>query len=733
MNVMQSAKFLKQPKNTATMGQKSEGEVPSFSVSQDAKVLEKIKENYMDLSMKYSPEAILASMKEFYSTIMTNPEFKQLKNALITVMVTGSVAGTPLAAYAEGENLIQGQVTYTQFLEAIKSHDIERIRIAADGRTAEFLNTEGARGAVNLFNDPNLFKLIQDNGIDLSVMPVDQAGAAIFGILNAIAFPLIFFGGLFLLNRSRMNGPGGAGDQMNPFNMGKSKAKVQMEPDTGVQFADVAGVDEAKEELAEVVDFLKQPERYTKLGAKIPRGALLIGPPGTGKTLLAKAVAGEAGVPFFSISAAEFIEMFVGVGASRVRDLFEQAKKNAPCIVFIDELDAVGRQRAQGVGMGNDEREQTINQLLTEMDGFEGNKGVIVLAATNIPEVLDKALLRPGRFDRQIQVGLPDFKGRTRILGVHARDKKLAEDVKLEDIAKRCLGMSGADLANVMNEAAIFGARKAKEVIEAEDIYDAIDRIQIGLEKKGATFSSERQKLVSYHEAGHALLGALMEEYDLVNKITIVPRGGAGGVTIFTPEEEAMESGMYSKSYLENRICVAMGGRIAEEIINGKDKVTTGASNDFQQCTNTAKMMVEQMGMSDAVGPRNISGGPSGPMQMMMGGGAQEGSELKNKVDDEIDRILREQYDRGMALLTEHRDVLDAIANTLIEKEKIDGTQMLNLIKEIKPQLVSEKALEKVKEVVTPAAKAITDELTGGDDDQQQLQPAAMSKTDLPQ
>lgn len=336
--------------------------------------------------------------------------------------------------------------------------------------------------------------------------------------------------------------------------------------------------------------------------------------------------------------------MFVGVGASRVRDLFEQAKKNAPCIVFIDELDSVGRQRAQGIGMGNDEREQTINQLLTEMDGFEGNKGVIVLAATNIPEVLDKALLRPGRFDRQVNVALPDLKGRETILGVHAKGKKLADSVNLKDVAKRCLGMSGADLANVLNEAAILGAREQKKEITETEIYNAIDRIQIGLEKKGGTFSEERQKLVAYHEGGHALLGALMEEYDLVNKISIVPRGGAGGVTIFTPEEEAMESGMYSKSYLLNRICVAMGGRIAEEIINGKKKVTTGAQNDFMQATNTAKMMVEQMGMSDVIGPRNISNQAMSPMQQMMMGGANEGADVKNKADAEIDRILTEQY-----------------------------------------------------------------------------------------
>ena len=546
-------------------------------------------------------------------------------------------------------------------------------------------------------------------------MPPDTTGNFFFGLLNTLAFPLLFFGGLFLLNRARGD-QGGLGGPNNPMNMGKSKAKVQLEPDTGVTFSAVAGVDEAKFELAEIVDFLKAPENYTKLGAKIPRGALLIGPPGTGKTLLAKAVAGEAGVPFISISAAEFIEMFVGVGASRVRDLFAEAKKNAPCIVFIDELDAVGRQRAQGIGMGNDEREQTINQILTEMDGFEGNQGVIVLAATNIPDVLDKALLRPGRFDRQISVGLPDLAGREKILGVHGRDKALADTVDLKELAKRCLGMSGADLANVMNEAAIFASRKKKTSIEMDDIYDAMDRIQIGLEKKGATFSNERQKLVSYHEAGHALLGALMKDYDAVNKISIVPRGGAGGVTIFTPNEEAMESGMYSKEYLENRICVAMGGRIAEEIINGKDKVTTGASNDFQQCTGTAKMMVEQMGMSDVIGPRNIAAAQSSPF---MAPSASEGSDLKNKADAEIDRILAEQYERGMSLLTEHRGILDAIADRLIEKEKIDGVEMLELIKGINAQLVSDDAMAAVQELVrttTTVVEGALDTISGDGD-----------------
>ena len=388
-------------------------------------------------------------------------------------------------------------------------------------------------------------------------------------------------------------------------NIGKSQSKVEFEPNTGVSFADVAGIDEAKEELEEIVNFLKYPAQYAKLGAKIPRGALLVGPPGTGKTLLAKAVAGEAGVPFVSVSAAEFIEIYVGVGASRVRDLFKKAKENAPCIVFIDEIDAVGRQRGVGTGQGNDEREQTINQILTEMDGFEGNSGIIVLAATNIPDVLDKALLRPGRFDRQVQVTLADQEGREAILRVHARDKRLADEVSITDIAKKTIGMNGAELANVLNEAAISTARNFKPEIENDDVDYAIERMQLGLEKQGRDFSEYRQNLVAYHEAGHALLGVLMEDYDELNKISIVPRGNSGGVTLFTPDEE--KGGMYPKDYLLNRSCVGMGGRIAEEMTNGKKKITTGAQNDFEVATNTARMMVEQMGMSERIGPRNIS------------------------------------------------------------------------------------------------------------------------------
>jgi cell division protease FtsH len=406
---------------------------------------------------------------------------------------------------------------------------------------------------------------------------------------------------------------GGMGGMGGPMEFGKSRSKFQEVPETGVTFKDVAGVDGAKLELREVVDFLKNPDKYTNLGAKIPKGCLLVGPPGTGKTLLAKAVAGEAGVPFFACSASEFVEMFVGVGASRVRDLFEKAKAKAPCIIFIDEIDAVGRQRGTGMGGGNDEREQTINQLLTELDGFEGNTGVIVLAATNRPDVLDKALLRPGRFDRQVTVDRPDLAGRVRILKVHSKGKVLAGDVDLEKVARRTPGMTGADLQNLMNEAAIFAARRNLKEVSKEEIADALERIVAGVEKKGAVMSEKKRKLVAYHEAGHAIVGALLPDYDPVTKISIVPRGAAGGLTFFAPSEDRLESGLYSRSYLENQMAVALGGRIAEELIFGADNVTTGASNDFMQVTRTAKSMVTQVGFSEKLGQVAYGGGGGRP------------------------------------------------------------------------------------------------------------------------
>merc|ERR1719169_329012 len=388
--------------------------------------------------------------------------------------------------------------------------------------------------------------------------------------------------------------------------------KVQMEPQTGVTFADVAGCDGSKLELTEIVDFLKDPAKYSALGAKIPKGVIMEGPPGTGKTLLARAVAGEAGVPFVSASGSEFVEMFVGVGAARVRDLFGEAKKNAPCIVFIDEIDAVGRQRAGGgggMGGGNDEREQTLNQILTEMDGFEGNSGVIVLAATNRADILDSALLRPGRFDRRVPVDLPDVKGRLSILKVHARGKPLADELDLGIVAKRTTGFSGASLANLMNEAAIIAARKNKTAISYAEVDYAIDRVTVGMQKTTGTSFPARQRLVAYHEAGHAVMGLLTPDYDMVTKVTIVPRtNGAGGFTLFTPSEERLESGMYSKRYLEAQLCVALGGRVAEEIVFGEDEVTTGASNDLQQVRSIARRMVAQWGFAnDAMGSAPVA------------------------------------------------------------------------------------------------------------------------------
>lgn len=485
-------------------------------------------------------------------------------------------------------------------------------------------------------------------------------------------------------------GPGG----MNPMNLGKSTAKFQMEPDTGVKFPDVAGCDEAKGELVEVVDFLKNPEKYAKLGAKIPRGVVLEGPPGTGKTLLARAVAGEAGVPFFASSGSEFVEMFVGVGASRVRDLFENAKKNAPCIVFIDEIDAIGRARggASGFAGGNQEQENTLNQILTEMDGFDGASGVIVMAATNRADILDQALLRPGRFDRRTTVGLPDMNGRIEILKVHTKGKPLADDVDLKSIAKRTMGFSGASLQNLMNEAAIYAARRMGEVITSLDIDSAIDRIIVGLEKKGAVQTDRVKKTVAYHEAGHALLGALVPDYDLVQKVTIIPRSnGAGGLTFFSPSEERLGSGLYSKEYLECQLAVALGGRLAEEMIFGQERVTTGASSDIQNVARIARSMVTEWGMSDTVGPVAIES-----MGGVMSQGPTYSPDTLLDVDDEVMRLVNNAYALGKKLLSEHKPVLDDIADALLDKEQIDGIQFQQILNKynIVPKAYSDLSLE---------------------------------------
>jgi cell division protease FtsH len=567
--------------------------------------------------------------------------------------------------------------TYSQFIERVMDRKIEKVRISADRSIAQVKDPSG-NGFININLPPydqDLVKILTKNGVDIAVMPPNDEGFW-FKALSSLFFPVLLLVGLFFLLRRAQNGPGS-----QAMNFGKSKARVQMEPQTQVTFGDVAGIDQAKLELNEVVDFLKNADRFTAIGAKIPKGVLLVGPPGTGKTLLARAVAGEAGVPFFSISGSEFVEMFVGVGASRVRDLFEQAKSNAPCIVFIDEIDAVGRQRGAGLGGGNDEREQTLNQLLTEMDGFEGYTGIIIIAATNRPDVLDAALLRPGRFDRQVVVDRPDFSGRLEILNVHARGKTLAKDVDLERIARRTPGFTGADLSNLLNEAAILAARRSLTEISMDEVNDAIDRVLAGPEKKDRVMSEKRKELVAYHEAGHALVGALMPDYDPVQKISIIPRGRAGGLTWFTPSEDRMDSGLYSRSYLQNQMAVALGGRIAEEIIFGEEEVTTGASNDLQQVARVARQMVTRFGMSDRLGPVAL-GRQQGNMFLGRDIAAERdfSEETASAIDDEVRNLVDQAYRRAKAVLIGNRSVLDRLAAMLVEKETVDSEELQELL-----------------------------------------------------
>eukprot|EP00802_Teleaulax_amphioxeia_P008552 Tamp_08561.p1 GENE.Tamp_08561~~Tamp_08561.p1 ORF type:complete len:659 (-),score=225.09 Tamp_08561:333-2144(-) len=573
---------------------------------------------------------------------------------------------------------------YSEFMSAVEEDNVEKATFSADGKRVLVVDVDGNRYKLDaLPNDPTLLDTLTKHKVDVTVLPPQQAAAAGGGsLVSSLLFPALLFGGLFLLSQRGGQDQGGGfggmgGGPGNPMQMGQTQAKVQMQPDTGVTFEDVVGVDQAKIELEEVVQFLKEQDRFTELGARIPRGLILEGPPGTGKTLLARAVAGEAGVPFFSVSGSEFVEMFVGVGASRVRDLFAQAKKNAPCIIFIDEIDAVGRQRGGGQGGGNDEREQTLNQILTEMDGFEGNPGIIVIAATNRADVLDSALLRPGRFDRRIMVDNPDFSGRVAILGVHARGKPLEDDVDLESIARRTPGFSGASLANLMNEAAIFAARKDKVKIGNEQISDALDRVTLGPEKKNAEISMQKRELVAYHEAGHAVVGALIPDYDQVAKITITPRGGAGGLTFFAPNEDRTDSGLYSRQYLESMMAVALGGRIAEEIIFGEDEITTGASNDLERVSSTAKRMVMEFGMSEKIGQVALAGGQGGQQQPMS-------AETKVLIDAEVSRLVQGAYTRAKQLLLDNRESLDKLAVMLCEKETVTAEEFAQILNDSK-------------------------------------------------
>ena len=596
----------------------------------------------------------------------------------VLAVITVIFIGTSVFDKPKTENATK-TLRYSDFIEAVQDKEVSRVLLSPDSGTAQVVENDGSRSEVNLAPDKDLLKILTENDVDIAVTPTKLANPWQQAI-SSLIFPVLLIGGLFFLFRRSQNGSGGGGG--NPaMSFGKSKARLQMEPSTQVTFSDVAGVEGAKLELTEVVDFLKSPDRFTAVGAKIPKGVLLVGPPGTGKTLLAKAVAGEAGVPFFSISGSEFVEMFVGVGASRVRDLFEQAKKNAPCIVFIDEIDAVGRQRGAGMGGGNDEREQTLNQLLTEMDGFEGNSGIIIVAATNRPDVLDSALMRPGRFDRQVTVDRPDYAGRLQILNVHAKDKTLSKDVDLDKVARRTPGFTGADLSNLLNEAAILAARKDLDTVSNDEVGDAIERVMAGPEKKDRVISDKKKELVAYHEAGHALVGACMPDYDAVAKVSIIPRGQAGGLTFFTPSEERMESGLYSRSYLQNQMAVALGGRVAEEIVYGEEEVTTGASNDLQQVANVARQMITKFGMSDKIGPVALGQSQGGMFLGRDMSATRDFSEdTAATIDVEVSELVDTAYKRATKVLSDNRGVLDEMASMLIERETIDTEDIQDLL-----------------------------------------------------
>lgn len=589
---------------------------------------------------------------------------------------------TPSSSSGLSGNTASTRMTYGRFLDYLNSDRVTSVELYDNGRTAIVqaidpeLDNRLQKLRVDLpANSPELIAKLRDADVNFEYHPAGNEGA-VWGLLGNLIFPVILIGALFLLFRRSNNMPGGPGQAMS---FGKSKAKFQMEAKTGIMFDDVAGIDEAKEELQEVVTFLKQPERFTAVGAKIPKGVLLVGPPGTGKTLLAKAIAGEASVPFFSISGSEFVEMFVGVGASRVRDLFKKAKENAPCLIFIDEIDAVGRQRGAGIGGGNDEREQTLNQLLTEMDGFEGNTGIIIIAATNRADVLDSALMRPGRFDRQVMVDNPDIKGRLEILEVHARDKKIAPEVSLDAIARRTPGFSGADLANLLNEAAILTARRRKEAVTIDEIDDAVDRVVAGMEGTPLT-DGKSKRLIAYHEIGHAIVGTLVKDHDPVQKVTLIPRGQAQGLTWFIPNED---QGLISRSQLMARIAGAMGGRAAEEEIFGSDEVTTGAGGDLQQVSEMARQMVTVYGMSD-LGPIALGGGQGD--QVFLGAGltsrAEYSEEVASRIDDQVRQIAEHGHKLARKIVRENREVIDRLVDLLIEKETIDGEELKQIVSE---------------------------------------------------
>ena len=600
------------------------------------------------------------------------------KNILVFIVII-----VVLLSVVQGLSGVSGQPPekrdYSEFLVQIRSGEVQRVEF--DHERINYGNRQPLQYyTISPETDNNtLIGILEDNRVRFTAQ--EPKSQSLIGQLLISSFPILLLIGVWIYFMRQMQGGGGGRGAMS---FGKSKARLLGEDQVGVSFSDVAGIDEAKEEVGEIVDFLKDPSKYQRLGGKIPRGVLMVGPPGTGKTLLAKAIAGEAKVPFFTISGSDFVEMFVGVGASRVRDMFEQAKKQAPCIIFIDELDAVGRHRGAGLGGGHDEREQTLNQMLVEMDGFEGNEGVIVIAATNRPDVLDPALLRPGRFDRQVVVPLPDIRGRELILKVHMRKVPLDDDVKPSLIARGTPGFSGADLANLVNEAALFAARLNKRVVSMEEFEKAKDKIMMGAERRSMVMSEKEKLNTAYHEAGHAIVGYCVPDHDPVYKVTIMPRGNALGVTMYLPEEDRYS---FSKSTLESNISTLFGGRIAEEMTLGPDHVTTGASNDIERATEIARNMVTKWGLSEKLGPLTYSEDDG---EVFLGRSVTQHKNVSDvtahAIDEEIRKIIDRNYQRARSILEEQEEKLHAMAKALMKYETIDITQVKDIMEGREPK-----------------------------------------------
>jgi len=574
-------------------------------------------------------------------------------------------------SFIDTANISNKKLIFSEFMDRVSSGEVKEVNIKGSDIEGKFSNGEYFATLSPRFY-PQLIDDLRAQNVKINIIPMESAMGNILGMIFSW-LPMIVLIGIWIYYLKNMQG--GAGKAMG---FGKSKAKLMQDQSKKVTFADVAGIDEAKDELKEVVDFLKNPLKFGKLGGKIPKGCLLIGSPGTGKTLLARAVAGEAGVPFFTISGSDFVEMFVGVGASRVRDMFAQAKKHAPCIVFIDEIDAVGRHRGSGHGGGNDEREQTLNQLLVEMDGFADNQGIIVVAATNRPDVLDSALLRPGRFDRQITVPIPDIKGREQILQVHIKKVPTAPDVDTNVIARGTPGFSGADLANLINEAALAAAQSNRDVVTMQELEHAKDKVMMGAERKSMVMSENEKKITAYHEGGHALVSLYVTESDPIHKATIIPRGRALGMVMQLPESDRCH---HTKAYLEARLVIAMGGRVAEEVIFGKEKITTGASNDIKVATSMAKNMITKWGFSEKIGPIMVGDDREDAM-MGYGMGKPQGisGKLAESVDKEVDRLLRSSYKIAKDIIVKHKKKLEILARALIEYETITGDEIKDLM-----------------------------------------------------